>query len=426
MREDILVLILMMITVPLSGELKIYPFHDTFRVSFGTSTFLFLLLWIKNFPLLLCGFIVGLCVLVFRISIDWFIKGGFQLAPDFILHFSAFFYYISYALFFYLAKINKLHHKPFLLGFLCILIEMLANIVELSFRHYILGTVVSSLILWQVIVIAVIRTFFSLAFFYIIKLYETRQIAEQQQEQNRHMLLLISNLFEESVQLKKSLQNAEDITRDCYNLYQHLQNNQQGLDKDTLAQKMLLIAGQVHEIKKDNQRIYVGLSKLICDKKPIDYMSAEEIVNIIIPANKKYSSSLRKNIKFISSIQENLPNLHVFTVLSLINNLVSNSVEAIEAIGIIKISINTVSEMIEFQVQDNGISIPEKKRKLIFRPGYTTKYDVSGKPSTGMGLPYVKEVVTNLGGNITLVNLPIEDKKSFIIKLPINSLTEKG
>ena len=82
--------------------------------------------------------------------------------------------------------------------------------------------------------------------------------------------------------------------------------------------------------------------------------------------------------------------LHVYTILSIINNLVSNSVEAIKGDGWIKLSICKTHELIEFKIEDDAGGIPENKKDLIFKPGYTTKYDNSGKPSTGMGLTYVK------------------------------------
>ena len=240
------------------------------------------------------------------------------------------------------------------------------------------------------------------------------------------MLLLISNLYEESIQLKKSLQNAEDITRDCYDLYRNVQTNYSALKIDEFAKKILGIAGQVHEIKKDNQRIYAGLAKMISDENSRDYMPVSEIGNIIAQTNQKYARSLGKNIEFALDIEDYDPLFHVYTVLSLINNLVSNAVESIENIGFIKISISTTKEWVEFRVSDNGAGIPKKKRELIFKPGYTTKYDLSGKPSTGMGLPYVKEVVKNLKGTVRIQDEPEKNETIFSIQLPITSLVEKG
>lgn len=41
MRESVYILLLMLIAVPIAGELKFHPFQDDFRISFGTTAFFF-------------------------------------------------------------------------------------------------------------------------------------------------------------------------------------------------------------------------------------------------------------------------------------------------------------------------------------------------------------------------------------------------
>lgn len=240
------------------------------------------------------------------------------------------------------------------------------------------------------------------------------------------MLLLISNLYAESLQLKNSLSYAENITKNCYNLYESLQHNHLSkFDPKKLSQKLLEIAGQVHEIKKDNQRIYAGLSKMISSEDSKDYMDISEIADIIVETNKKYSLSLGKQIEFFKDISSNIPELHSYTVMSIINNLVSNSVEAIEKTGIIKISIYRKYDSMVFKIKDNGTGIPEKKRELIFKPGYTTKYNEFGEPSTGIGLSYVKNTVANLNGRVLLNSEGNCSETIFTIEIPLKSLMKK-
>jgi two-component system sensor histidine kinase YcbA len=68
-------------------------------------------------------------------------------------------------------------------------------------------------------------------------------------------------------QLKKSTKNAEELTSTCYVHYRDLkkwENHEQ-------AKVALNIAGNLHEIKKDNQRIYAGLSKLMIKENLDDF-----------------------------------------------------------------------------------------------------------------------------------------------------------
>lgn len=426
LKDNYFTLVFIAIIVALAGELKFYPFHGSFRIGLGIPIFFLFLLWTRKIHAIFAGFLVGIFVVTFRIALDSYFNHSLHFSSELVLHFSSLFYYVTYSLLFYLAKINKIHQKPVLIGFWAVLIEITASMIELIVRHLILGSLISFTMIGEIIIISFIRSFFTLSFFYIIMLNRAKRLAEQQLRQNSHMILLISNLYEESIQLKKSLQNAEDITRDCYTLYQTLLTTDTILNVKELSEKLLGITGQVHEIKKDNQRIYAGLSKMIADGNSTDYMRIDDISSIILETNKKYSYSLDKNIEFHSIINDVFPPVHVYTVLSIINNLVSNSVEAIKIDGSIILSIGKTHEFIEFTVTDDAGGIPNNKKELIFKPGYTTKYDNSGKPSTGMGLPYVKDVVNNLKGTIVVQDNSENLGTVFVIQLPINNLIQKG
>lgn len=430
MKQKWLALLLMILIVPIAGELKFYPFDSefsSFRVSFGSPAFLFFLLWVRNIPFLLSGLLVGTSVLLFRMVLDWHM-GLTTFTASFLVHLPAFFYYVTYATIFYLAKANSLYKQPLRIGILSIVAEIIASIVELmpSVTYSNVTVMLTFPIISKLLILAVIRSFFVLSFFFIMNLRHAEFIAEEQREQNKHTLLLISSLYKEAIHLTKSSQNAENITRDCYNLSKDLQNCHLPMDKNQLAQHLLGIAGQVHEIKKDNQRIYASLTQLISDGKLHDYITAFELGEIIVQSHQNYARSLQKNILFDLQIEDGLPPLPVYTILSLVNNLVSNAVESIKDSGSIKLSFSRMDEFIAFRVADTGPGIPAKKRNLIFKPGYTTKFDQAGNPSTGMGLPYIKDLANSLHGSITLEDLPHSDETVFIIKLPLESVLKEG
>lgn len=113
------------------------------------------------------------------------------------------------------------------------------------------------------------------------------------------------------------------MTKESYQLYREMSGN----DRE-LGSRMLRLAGEIHEVKKDNQRIFAGLSKLISNERFRDYMNAAALVGIVIRINEKYAESLGKDIQFRSVIEGEHPDYHVFTVLSILNNLTANAVEA--------------------------------------------------------------------------------------------------
>ncbi|MED4752647.1 sensor histidine kinase [Brevibacillus choshinensis] len=426
MRENLYILLVMLLTVPIAGELKFHPFQDDFRISFGTTAFFFLLLWLR--PSFVAGVLTGATVVLFRMMLDFMSQDVFDVIHSFHMHLPAFFFYATFAGLFSLFRVNLFHHLPLWVGLLGTAAEIGANLVELSFRSSSWDNVLQLSVIGPITAIALIRSFFVLSFFNIIQLRQAKWMEKQQRNRNERVLMLISNLYEESIHLKKTLHQVEDITRECYDLYRKMK--EQGTDDwiDRYSKQALSIAGQVHEVKKDNQRIYAGLSKLISDQNERDYMPMGELIAMIVRAQEKYARLLGKTIWFESDVAAPYLACHIYTTLSLVNNLVANAVEAIQDKGTVSISasLSESRQWIQFSVADDGPGIQVKDKELLFMPGFTTKYDVSGKPSTGIGLCYVKEVIDNLQGHIEISEEKQERGTLFIIRLPIASLVQKG
>lgn len=430
MKKEVNILALMLLTVPLAGELSFYPLNETFRVSFGPPVLFFFLLLLQKTPAIFSGFLTGTMVVAFRILIDFFMHDSFSLASAFQVHYPSFFFYFTYCFLFYLVKINRFQNRSLMIGFIGLIIEILSDSVELVFQYIVLETTITLGSLNEMIMIAFAHSFIVLSFFNMMKLYEAQSRERQIRKQNEHMLMLISNLYEETIHLKKTLKNAENITKKSYDLYRDLKalekrDKHPHVHPEPYSQKALRIAGEMHEVKKDNQRIFAGLSKLISNESFKDYMNAAELFHLIIRINEKYALSLGKDIQFEYSLEgKNDSHYHVYTVLSLFNNLVANAVEAIKEKGIVRLSLGEVHDHVEFKVADTGPGIPQKYQTVIFKPGFTSKYDHFGTPSTGIGLSYVKEVVKELGGDILFENS--FNGAIFSIRLPIHKLVQKG
>lgn len=101
-------------------------------------------------------------------------------------------------------------------------------------------------------------------------------------------------------------------------------------------------------------------------------------------------------------------------IIRIFNNLIKNSIQAIESdsIGIIQISISQENYYYLIRIKDNGIGISLENQKMIFSNEFTTKRD-----GTGIGLSIVKSLVESIGGNIDFKsqeNIGTE----FIISIP--------
>nr|WP_275092329.1 sensor histidine kinase [Shimazuella soli] len=426
LKKDNFILILMIVTVPLASELNFYPFNESFRISFAAPTFFFFLLLFRKMPVILPGLLTAILIVGFRIVIDSMTLPHFDWTSSLQNQFSAFFYYFTYSLLFYLFKVNRFYERPLVVGVMGFFIEIFSDLFEMTVQYIVLGTMISWIAFYQVMIIAISHSFMVLSFFSMWKLYEAQVKAKHIAKQNEHMLMLISNLYEEAIHLKKTLQTIENTTKKSYDLYKSLHNLKEEGNKiqvEEWRRQALKIAGDIHEVKKDNQRIYAGLAKLISDEGMTDFMHVRELLEIIIRINRKYAGLNEKSIRFDYQIEGKHPRYHVFTVLSIINNLMANAVEAILKKGRITLCVSQDGEFVEFQVIDNGPGIAPKHYKLIYKPGFTTKYDDLGNSSTGIGLFYVKEMVEELGGSIDVQSA---QGCNFHIRLPIYRLIKKG
>lgn len=424
MRERLFLYMLIVVAVPLGGEMKFYPFEGDMRVSLGTPTFFFILLWSKKLNPILAGLAAGSSVVLFRVVLFYLSGNSNLFSEGFPLHFPVFFYYLIFALLFYLFKINTFYNNPFLVGLLGVIVEVAASMTEIFFRSFLSQSQVNYHTFLTIGMIAIIRSFFVLGFFNIFVIREAKLSEEEQRNRNEQMLMLISNLYVEMIQLKKTMKNAEDLTAASYTFYRELKEKNQ----EEHAQSALKIAGELHEIKKDNQRIYAGLTKLMVKENLSYFMDIEEILEVVIKCNGNFADSLGKSIEITNNVAGDHPPYHTFMLLSVINNLATNAVEAIHQAGEIHLEISRDHDTLMIQVKDTGPGITDRNRQLIFEPGFTTKFSQDGNASTGIGLSYVKNTIENIGGKIILEphGWNIAFNTVFSIKVPIRSLTIGG
>ncbi|RDZ14731.1 sensor histidine kinase [Priestia megaterium] len=423
-KKDVLLILVMIVVVPLAGELKYYPFHDTYRVSFAVPIFFFSLLLLRGVSPVIPGILVAGAIVGFRMYLDWYNYESFDFLHSLQIRCSAGVYYLVYAISFSWFKINDFHSKPWIIGIWSIIIETVSGGMELLFMYVMVHHHIVFPEFMQIFIVGIFRSFFVLCLFSMIKLYEGQLRERQISQKNDQLLVVLSNLYEESIHLKKTLQDAERITKKSYDLYEELHEAdiEQLTSLNEFSQKALQIAGEVHDIKKDNQRISAGLSKVITKEEFSEYMEIESLLQIVMRSNEKYAAMLAKDIHFSYSILGEHSRYHVYLFLSLINNLVTNAVEAIEKEGTIIIDVCREEDRILLYVRDSGPGVKERHEHLIFKAGFTSKYAKDGTPSTGLGLVYVKQMTEQLGGSIQFINLSPSPGVQFAIDLPISTL----
>ncbi len=97
-----------------------------------------------------------------------------------------------------------------------------------------------------------------------------------------------------------------------------------------------------------------------------------------------------------------------------IENLVKNSVDAMEGKGTITIYLVENTKEASIEVSDTGRGIPKRKQKTIFKPGYTSK-----DRGWGLGLSLSKRIIENYHkGKIFVLSSEIDKGTTFKIILP--------
>ncbi|MEK4128114.1 ATP-binding protein [Solibacillus sp. FSL W8-0474] len=394
----------------IGSEIKFIPFEDgPFRFGLGSIIFFFVLLT-RPLPILSTGLLTGIVVIISRSILDFLIYGQ-DLAVQLIEHIPAGFFYITFALCFKLIALDEIKKQPFILGLLGALFEVVSNMVEYILTEILLAsdqeTLVISFLLFSVV--GLLRSFFVVGIYSIITMSE-------QKKQLKQLMTIHSDLYVEALYLQKTMNQIEQLTANSYQLYKKLKTTE-----EKHALEALYIAQEIHEVKKDHERIYAGLSKITNQNYPSKFLLTD-ILAFIVEANESYAKYLNKSISFTLICPEDFVTKKHIALFAILNNLVANAVEAIEKSGFVTVSVTVEKETTTFIVEDNGIGIEESLIPVIFDPGYTSKFNEQGQGSTGIGLSHTKTIVENLEGKIHITS---DTSTCFIVQIPSKNIQKE-
>ncbi|WP_139490305.1 sensor histidine kinase [Brevibacillus dissolubilis] len=377
-----------------AGELKFIPFFGMFRISLGGAVFFFLLLLYKPKRLPLVGLLVGGFVVAFRMILDytWGTSDGWM--ESFMYHLPAMGYYLMFALLCYVIRLNRMV-SPLLIGFAGAMIDFSCNAMELTIRMLLESgewNVASRLV--AIFSIGMIRSFLVVGIYNMLETRQLQAVHAEQQKRVDKLLLFLSGMHEERLYLQKMMNQVEEVTLSSYQLYRKLNGN-------PCAADALRLAEQVHEVKKDAQRIVANLTKNMKQEKLSEEMEITDIVRLVVQANAIYAEHIGKRVQFSLDVQADWTTNRYYSLLSVCNNLVANAIEAMEKEqGFIRLRFWEESRHLMIEVKDDGPGISQADQRVIFQPGYTTKYDSKGNASTGIGLVHVASIVKDLGGTV--------------------------
>ncbi|MEK4518594.1 ATP-binding protein [Paenibacillus sp. FSL H8-0122] len=393
------ILLVAAVTV-VAGEFKINPFDgDIFRIAMGSSAFLLFLLLMRQLPYIRTGCAAGVVVLLFRTAMDMVEGSGLTVEQSLSSHFSAMIYYMVFGALMHVIKSRIDTFHPLVLGAVAALIDLLSNEMELLTRLIVLDSATFRLNEWTYLMaIAVLRTYFTTGVYSSISVSQLRIREREQHERTQQMLGFGSGLYGEVFYLKKSIGTLEQVTLNSFELYTKLKD---GEGTGRYSRQVLDITQQLHEVKKDSQRILAGLVKLV-EREVNGDMPLSGILRFAVKSNAKYAEMLGKDIKFHIHITSDYTTDSYIPLLTLLNNLTANAVEVIQGTGSIHLNAYEQDGMTILTVTDSGTGIGKRDLDLLFEPGFTTKFDEEGIAATGIGLSHVRDIVNMFEGSITV------------------------
>jgi two-component system sensor histidine kinase/response regulator len=104
---------------------------------------------------------------------------------------------------------------------------------------------------------------------------------------------------------------------------------------------------------------------------------------------------------------------------TILRNLVSNALKFTKNEGRIQISYAKHKDIVQFNIEDNGVGIPEEKLETVFdaNRNKSTK-GTNNEKGTGLGLILCKEFVDILGGKIG-VKSKVGEGTCFSFSIPV-------
>lgn len=406
---DLTALLLTALLTAVAGELKLIPFNgETFRFSLGTITFFLLLLIRPVGSLLLTGLVTGLTVIVFRVSYEMTATSA-AFMESILHHMPVLLYYVVFTVGFHIIRLDSYRAAPLLLGIWAALFEFIGNGAENILRIWLLDRDALLLKDWALLGgVAMIRSFF------VVGLYSSFMLSEQK-KRVQEMLDIGSNLYAESLYLQKSMNHIEQVTAASHDLYRKLKQN----DQRELSVQALAIAQEIHEVKKDSQRILSGLTN-ITKERSTEFFRLSDLFDLVISSNRKYSDLLQRKIDFRLSMTIDYETDQHIPLLALLNNIMANAVESIADTGVVDIQVVEEANDLCIIIRDSGKGVRQEDIPILFEPGYTTKFNEQGVAATGIGLSHVQQIVQMLQGEIQIESPEIGTV--FQIRIPSHTL----
>ncbi len=406
--------------IALTSQLYVSVWAEGFRVSAAVVLYpVLLILVMRDSHRPQTGLVTGLFVLLFRALTDLY--AGVPLIQALEMEYPGGVFYLCYDALLCLLLSDRRSASYPRLWLATLVCDVVSNVVNLVLSSH--GLNLSAGVLAALLWLAFGRSLAVLTILFVSRSYRLLILREEHEQRYQHLFLMTADLKTELYFLKKDAEDIEAVMSSAYQLYERLEAQHADESLTALA---LSIARDVHEVKKDNLRIIRGIEEEVAGDFDDETMALSDLLHILQVSTRQLLGQLRADIRLECSYDRDLPIREHYRLLSVLKNLVTNAVEAIQAgpgHGNVQVDCRVQGNDLRLQVTDNGPGISSRAMNLLFQVGYSTKFNPdTGDINRGVGLPAVKYIVDELGGTIQVDSQP-GVRTQFDILLPLAAVT---
>jgi len=399
---------LALIVIGISSRLYINFYTSNFNFSFGAVLFPVCIYLDDDRNPLNFGILLSFMFFLFSFIFD---QQFLNVMPEMT-------FYILYGLIFFIAYKIKKTYSLKAIFFLIIFSDFAGNILEMYLR---IGNFVSErYVIRGIAAAAVTRAVFAALIIMSHKYYRNLLIKEEHELRYKKLLWFTSQLKTEVYWMEKNMDHIEKVMSSAYNLFSDITEEK---NKNNWSNQALEISTNIHEIKKEYDIVVRGIESILEHSDEDPGMDFSEIARILRETIKQSIVLSGKDISLEFISKDNFYTLKHYDLMSILRNLMNNSVEAIDKKGEIKFNHKKSDGKHIFCVEDTGNGIPVEDELLIFSPGFSSKINYStGQINRGLGLALVKNIVHDkLEGEIEFISKKNEGT-SFWVEIPAQNL----
>lgn len=331
-------------------------------------------------------------------------------------------FFVCYTLFYYLLYWLRTFQNNVGFYFTIIICDYVSNLVEIAFLNNFHPF--SRWILQVLFLLALARATLAFILSFILHYFQLLTVkSENHERQYYHFIWVASAVKSEVYFMKKTIGEIEQVTKNAYQLNERLAAEHRPEEQKMAYQ----IAQNVHEIKHSYQNVIKGLGDYFDDQNN-EPMPMKDILKIVTNYSQMIIREKRAHINLVIQNHVDIKVPQHYYLVTILSNLIINGIDAIgnRRNGEILIKVREDQKQVYLSVTDNGNGIPKNLLPLIFKSGFSTKFDASGDIYRGIGLSNVQTIVHEQFGGQISVDSSVGVGTTFFVSLDRQKLTTGG